>query len=65
VITGKKEQVLNVPLRAIHTAEDKKYVYVVGQENVREVKWIETGLYGDDCVEVISGLTEGEKVILK
>lgn len=65
VITGKKEQVLNVPLRAIHTAEDKKYVYVVGQGNIREVKWIETGLYGDDCVEVISGLTEGEKVILK
>ena len=28
-------------------------------------KWIETGLYGDSTVEVLSGLTEGERVILR
>ncbi len=32
---------------------------------MREVKWIETGLYGDSTVEVLSGLTEGERVILR
>lgn len=65
LVTGMREQVLKVPLEAVHTADGKSYVYVVGAGNIREVKWIETGLYGDTEVEVTSGLTEGEKVILK
>ena len=32
---------------------------------MREVKWIEVGLAGKDKVEIVSGLVEGEKVILK
>lgn len=65
IITGLKEQVLNVPTKAVHSADGRNYVYILGEGNVRDVKWIETGLYGDDYVEVVSGLTEGEKVILK
>ena len=61
----KREQVLTVPLRAVHQAGGKSYVYVLGEGNMREVKWIETGLFGDTNVEVVSGLAEGEKVILK
>ncbi len=64
-ILDEKKQVLSVPLRAVHQAGDKSYVYVLGEGNMREVKWIETGLYGDETVEVVSGLSEGEKVILK
>ncbi len=60
-----RKQVLNVPLRAVHQAGGDSYVYVLGAGNMREVKWIETGLFGDETVEVISGLEEGEKVILK
>lgn len=65
IVTGMREQVLNVPSKAVHMAEDKEYVYVIGEGNVREVRWVETGLYGDNTVEIISGLSEGEKVILK
>lgn len=64
VVLGKAEQVLSVPTSAVHVADGKSYVYVLGQDNVREVKWIETGLIGDTLAEVISGLEEGEKVIL-
>ena len=32
---------------------------------MREMKWIEIGLVGDDKVEIVSGLQEGEKVIIK
>lgn len=60
-----RKAVLSVPLKAVHQAGGKSYVYVLGEGNMREVKWIETGLFGDENVEVISGLTEGEKVILK
>ena len=60
-----RTQVLTVPTKAVHQASGKSYVYVLGEGNMREVKWIETGLFGDETVEVLSGLTEGEKVIIK
>lgn len=63
--TDYRTQVLTVPLRAVHQADGKSFVYVLGENQMREVKWIETGLFGDDKVEVISGLAEGEKVIVK
>ncbi len=65
VVLGEKKQVLSVPVGAVHIADGKSYVYVLGADNVREVKWIETGLMGDDYAEVISGLVEGEKVIIQ
>ncbi len=60
-----KDRVLSVPLAAVHQADGKHYVYVLGEDNMREVKWIEAGLFGDSMVEVVSGLTEGEKVIIQ
>ena len=65
VITEQKTDVLTIPAQAVHIADGKSYVYVVGDNNMREVKWIETGMYGDGTVEILSGLAEGEKVILK
>lgn len=60
-----KEHVLTLPKNVIHMAEDQAYVYVVNENGVREIKWIEIGLTGDTNVEITSGLTEGEKVIKK
>lgn len=65
VVTEQKTDVLTIPARAVHIADGKSYVYVVGDDNMREVKWVETGMYGDSNVEILSGLEEGEKVILK
>lgn len=65
LVIDRKESVLNVPKGAVHEADGKTYVYVLGENNMREIKWIETGLYGDQAVEVVSGLTRGEKVVLK
>lgn len=61
----KRENVLMVSNLAVWRAEDRSYVYILGDDNIREVRWVETGLYGDSTVEIISGLKEGEKVILK
>lgn len=63
LVTDRRENVLNIPKSAVHTAGEKTYVYVLGENGMREIKWIETGLYGDQSVEVISGLTRGEKVV--
>lgn len=62
---SRKDQVLCIPSQAVHEADGKSYVYVLGENDIREVKWIETGLYGDSLVEVTSGLTEGENIILR
>ncbi len=65
MVLDSRENVITVPLRAVHMAEERFYVYVVGESGMREVRWIETGLHGDTSVEIREGLTLGEKVILK
>jgi len=64
IVLEKKENVLCVPADAVHSAGEKAYVYVLGEDNTRQVRWITAGLYGDKTVEVMEGLAEGEKVIL-
>lgn len=65
IVVAKKEQVLSIPANAVHTADGSRYVYVIGEDNMREIKWVETGLIGDSMVEILSGLSEGERVIIK
>ena len=65
VVTGKKTDVLAVPALAVHRADNREFVYVVGESGLRELKWIETGLHGKDYVEVFGGLEEGDKVVLQ
>jgi len=60
-----RESVLTLPLKVIRTSGDKHYVYVLGENDIREVRWIETGLWGDSLVEIVSGLEEGEYVVQK
>lgn len=64
-VVDSREHVLSLPKSLVHIADGKSYVYVVNSDNVREVKWIETGLVGDNSVEILSGLAEGEKVVKK
>lgn len=65
LISAFKPQVLAVDSNAVYKAGDEYYVYVVGANNMRQVNWIEIGLVGDSYTEVVSGLQEGDKVILK
>lgn len=66
VVVDSRENVLTVPPAAVKSASgDRYYVYVLGSGDVREARWVEIGLFGDSLVEIKSGLTEGEKVILK
>lgn len=61
----KRENVLTIPKGAVQTVEGKSCVYVLDENNIRSIKWIETGLFGDTTVEVVSGLEEGEELVLK
>ena len=60
---SKKENVLVVSKKAVDKINDEKKVSVFKKGKVEERK-IETGLEGDEFFEVISGLEEGEEVII-
>jgi HlyD family secretion protein len=62
VIVDELHDVLYVPIQSVITAEEKKVCYVMGSRV--EKREVETGLFNDNFVEIKSGLTEGEKVLL-
>jgi len=63
ITVEKRDHVLRVPELAVFEKEKKNYVYVIdgGKAVLREV---ETGLEGKDYKEVVSGLSEGDIVIV-
>ena len=66
--TNKRDNVLFVPSRAIlnRTGIDQKYVRVLGQDGLVTEKNVSLGLKGDDSkTEIVSGLIDGEVVVLK
>lgn len=65
IILETATDVLYLSKNAIHKADDKSYVYVVDDEGMRNIQYVETGLSGSDTVEIKSGLAEGDYVVLK
>lgn len=62
--TASKENVLIIPKSAIKEKDGKKITQVLEGKALKE-KEIEIGLKGDDMVEVVSGLNEGEEIVIK
>ena len=65
VVLDSRENVLKLPVRAIHEAGEDRFVYVIGENGIREAKPVKVGLTGNDGVEIVEGLKEGDVVILK
>lgn len=55
------EDVLTIPISAVQTTNNKKYVLVVENGETKEVE-IKTGLSDDEYVQVTSGLQEGQTI---
>jgi len=60
--TNRKENVLAVPKGAVEKIDGKTIVKVL-KNGKAEDREIIVGLKGDDLVEVVSGLAEGEKIV--
>ncbi|MBU1726814.1 MAG: efflux RND transporter periplasmic adaptor subunit, partial [Candidatus Omnitrophica bacterium] len=65
-IQNSKDGVLLLPLEAVHKEKDESYVLLQKNGNISPVKQIvRLGLSDDKNVEVLSGVDEKDKVIVK
>ena len=62
VATAKRENVLVVPSEAVYAKNGTNYVKVLADDKVSEVA-VTTGLETDQEIEILTGLTSGQKVI--
>lgn len=60
--TANKDSALAVPLSALKTDKNGTYVIVIKDDSTTENRYVETGIYGDEFVEIVNGLSENEKV---
>jgi HlyD family secretion protein len=64
-ITLKRENVLYVPSQAVRTEDGKTYVLVkTGETTPPAIRFVEVGARGNDSTEILSGLQEGEEVVV-
>lgn len=64
VILESKQVSIAIPIQALQRKGDEKFVQVLTEKNEVIDKTVETGVSGTQLIEVVSGLTVGEKVIL-
>ncbi|MBO4281001.1 MAG: efflux RND transporter periplasmic adaptor subunit [Lachnospiraceae bacterium] len=72
IVQEEAKNVIYIPTAALRTIGGKNAVYVVNSDGLREIRYIEIGLSINDYAsaeqsrtEVRSGLSEGERVILR
>lgn len=54
-----------VPLESVVSSDGYSYVFVLGEGNVVARRRIETGAVHEDTIEVVSGVEEGERIVVK
>ncbi len=65
IITARKDSVIVIPKNVILSGNRGKYVFVVERNNAAADRMITTGIENKDFVEVIEGLKENDKLIIK
>ncbi len=65
LITKFSEDSIVIPRGALSSYYDENIVYVVSTDNMVERREVETGLLSEEMVEIISGLSVGEEIVLQ
>lgn len=61
IVTAEKDNVLVVPISALKTDSTGSYVMVFNGKE-QEKRYVSTGIYSDEYVEITDGLTDGEQL---
>ncbi len=64
ILLETKENILTVPTISITQRDNKNYVSVKTGENQSEEREIQIGLETDDLIEVTSGLSESDEIVV-
>ncbi|MDQ6595692.1 efflux RND transporter periplasmic adaptor subunit [Bacillus salipaludis] len=70
ILTASKENALYVPIDAVHSANNQKYVMAISTDTAAEQSsgtqqlTVKTGLANDDYIEITQGVTEGQSIQL-
>lgn len=64
IILDKKDDTLSIPFEATRERDNKFYVDVKTNNNEYEEREIQIGLETEDYVEIISGLTESDEILI-
>lgn len=62
VVTSERQYALAVPISSLKTNANGSYVLLVKGDGSTEERTVKTGIYSDDYVEVVDGISEGDKI---
>ena len=60
--TSEKPNALAVEISALKTDASGSYVILVHPDRTTENRYVETGIYSDEYVEILNGLSEGDEI---
>ena len=64
IITSEKEDALVVPISALKTDTKGSYVQLSLPDGSTEKRYVSTGIYSDEYVEIEDGLSDGDTVAI-
>jgi HlyD family secretion protein len=64
IVVARQDDVLNVPLRAVHRQGREQTVDVVGEDGKTISRPVRVGVQNDQSVEIVDGLAEGEQILV-
>jgi multidrug efflux pump subunit AcrA (membrane-fusion protein) len=65
IVIDEKNDVLVVPLRAVHRQGRDQVVDVVGDDGKTVSRTVKTGVQSDQLVEITDGLQDGEQIMIQ
>ena len=65
LIIEEKENVLTVPSESVISSSEGNFVYLVGNGNLAEKRFVETGLTIDGRTEITGGLSSGDSLVVR
>ena len=63
IVTDERDNVLTVPISALKTESTGSYV-LLQANGKQEKQYVTTGIYGDEYVEILDGLEEGQQIAI-
>ena len=64
LVLDTRTDVLTLPEKTVSMMGDKQVVYYLDEEGIRRYCEVQTGLAANKIVEILSGLEEGDSVIV-